>query len=50
MVKYVERIDPDNDEIFVVGSHPQSVDSRQFGSVPKKWITGKVLWQIARPG
>jgi nickel-type superoxide dismutase maturation protease len=50
MVKHVERVDPDNGEIFVVGSHPQSVDSRQFGTIPQKWITGKVLWQIAKPG
>lgn len=50
MVKHVERVDPDNGEIFVVGSHPQSVDSRQFGSIPKKWLTGKVLWHIAKPG
>jgi nickel-type superoxide dismutase maturation protease len=50
MVKHVARVDPGSEEIFVVGSHPQSVDSRQFGSIPKKWITGKVLWQIAKPG
>lgn len=50
MVKRVERIEPDSDEIFVIGNHPQSVDSRQFGPIPKHWITGKVLWHIAKPG
>ena len=50
MVKCVERVDADQDVIFVIGNHPQSVDSRQFGPIPKRWITGKVLWHIAKPG
>jgi len=50
MVKCVERVDAGQDVIFVIGNHPQSVDSRQFGPIPKRWITGKVLWHIAKPG
>jgi len=50
MVKRVEQVCSDGQEIFVIGSHPQSVDSRQFGPIPKEWVTGKVLWHIAKPG
>jgi len=50
MIKRVERVDSRTQEIFVIGSHPQSLDSRQFGSIPRYWITGKVLWHIAPSG
>jgi nickel-type superoxide dismutase maturation protease len=50
MVKCVERVNAHHEEIFVIGNHPHSVDSRQFGPIPKGWITGKVLWHIAKPG
>ena len=50
MVKRVERVDLAEQEIFVIGDHPQSLDSRQFGSIPKSWVAGKVLWHIAKPG
>jgi len=50
MVKRVERVDSAEDEIFVAGSHPRSLDSRQFGPIPRHWVTGKVLWRIAKPG
>ena len=50
MIKHVERVDPETKELFVIGNHPQSVDSRQFGTISQKWITGRVLWQIAKPG
>jgi nickel-type superoxide dismutase maturation protease len=50
MVKRVERVCHAEQEIFVVGSHPQSLDSRQFGPIPKSWVTGKMLWHIAKPG
>ncbi|HBX70862.1 MAG TPA: hypothetical protein DEH25_16155 [Chloroflexi bacterium] len=47
MVKRVEQIDPQAQEIFVVGTHPQSLDSRQFGPIPRHWVTGKAIWHIA---
>ncbi len=50
MVKRVEQVGSDGKEVYVIGSHPRSVDSRQFGPIPKEWITGKVLWHIAKPG
>ncbi len=50
MVKHIQSIDSQAGEIFVIGTHPQSNDSRQFGSIPKSWLTGKVLWHIPKPG
>jgi hypothetical protein len=35
--------------LFVVGYHPDSVDSRQFGAVLPQTILGKVIWHIRRP-
>ena len=50
MVKQIQSIDPQAGEIFVIGTHPQSTDSRHFGSIPQSWLTGKVLWHIPKPG
>jgi nickel-type superoxide dismutase maturation protease len=50
MVKRVERVFPETQEISISGNHPQSTDSRQFGPIPQQWVTGKVLWHIAKPG
>lgn len=50
MVKQIQSIDPQAGELFVVGTHPQSTDSRHFGPIPQNWLTGKVLWQIPLPG
>ena len=49
MIKRVERIEPDGEHVFVMGSHPNSVDSRQFGSLRKRSLLGKVIWHIRRP-
>ena len=50
MVKQVQETDPQSREIFVVGTNPESTDSRQFGPIPESWLTGKVLWHIPKPG
>jgi nickel-type superoxide dismutase maturation protease len=50
MVKQVKSINSDSGEIFVVGTHPNSTDSRHFGPIPQRWLTGKVLWHIPKPG
>ena len=50
MVKQIQYIDPSAGEIFVVGTHPESTDSRHFGPIPQNWLRGKVLWQIPKPG
>jgi type IV secretory pathway protease TraF len=46
MMKKVERVVPDRDEIYVVGTHGNSVDSRQFGAISTKALVGKVIWHI----
>ncbi len=50
MVKQIQSIDPRSGEIFVIGTHPQSTDSRHFGPIPQNWLKGKVLWHIPAPG
>ena len=50
MVKQVNNIDPHTGEIFVIGTHPNSTDSRHFGTIPQSWLIGKVLWHIPKPG
>ena len=48
MIKKVERISPDGEEIFVLGTHPESTDSRQFGSLHRNQLIGKVIWHIGK--
>jgi nickel-type superoxide dismutase maturation protease len=49
LIKKVERIQSQDGALFVVGYHPDSVDSRQFGAVLPQTILGKVIWHIRRP-
>jgi len=46
MIKRIDFLSPDGDNIFVIGSHPESTDSRQFGPIPRSNIIGKVIWNI----
>jgi type IV secretory pathway protease TraF len=46
MIKRIERLSPGGDEIFVLGSHPESADSRQFGPIRRNDVLGLVLWHI----
>jgi len=48
MVKKIERISPDGEEIFVLGTHPESTDSRQFGPLQRNQLIGKVIWHIGK--
>lgn len=48
LVKRVERLEPEG-ELFVVGTQPESVDSRQFGSIRKRELVGKVIWHVKKP-
>jgi nickel-type superoxide dismutase maturation protease len=47
MIKRLEWFSDDGKELFVLGSHPDSNDSRSFGPVPRHWLIGKVIWRIA---
>ena len=49
MIKNVSRISPDMGEIFVLGTHPGSTDSRQFGAVSIDLVLGKVIWHFHNP-
>ena len=44
MIKRLERILPDGDELFVVGEDAFSDDSRRFGPIRRTDLVGKVIW------
>jgi len=48
MIKQVEHVSPDGEQLFVVGTHPFSTDSRQFGPIRKESVLGKVVWHIRK--
>lgn len=48
MIKVIERIDLDG--FHVLGTHPDSVDSRRFGPINREAIVGVVVWHIRKPG
>jgi nickel-type superoxide dismutase maturation protease len=48
MIKKVEYISPNGEEIFVLGTHPESTDSRQFGPLQRRQLIGKVIWHIGK--
>jgi phage repressor protein C with HTH and peptisase S24 domain len=45
LIKRVQSVAPDGG-MTVVGSHPDSIDSREFGPVNQSNISGKVIWHI----
>jgi signal peptidase I len=49
MIKRVESYDPIQDIVNVMGTQPDSIDSRRFGPIPKGSITGKVFLHIRNP-
>ena len=50
MIKRLEQVSPEGAEFYLLGTHPESTDSRQFGPVARKNIIGKVIWHISRSG
>lgn len=48
MIKRVQAISPGNETLFVIGSHPDSIDSRQFGPIRTRAVLGKVIWHIKK--
>ncbi len=46
LIKMVERLAPQGGGVFVVGTQPDSVDSRVFGEISPRQIVGKVIWHI----
>jgi len=49
MIKEVQRVARNKDEIYVLGTHEGSVDSRHFGPIARQDVLGKVLWHIKKP-
>ena len=50
MIKKVEHLSLDGESLFVIGTHPDSIDSRRFGAVPMRNLIGKVIWHVHKPG
>lgn len=48
LIKKVAQVERAGEQFFVVGAHPDSVDSRHFGSVPRHALIGRVIWHILR--
>jgi signal peptidase I len=46
VIKLVEHLEGDGSTVFVVGLHPDSIDSRTYGAIPRSTILGKVVWHI----
>jgi signal peptidase I len=50
LIKRVQAVSPVDNTLFVIGSHPNSVDSREFGAVQAQSVLGKVIWHIRKLG
>ncbi|MDR3574463.1 MAG: S26 family signal peptidase [Anaerolineaceae bacterium] len=48
LIKRVERFVPEQDGYYVLGTRPDSIDSRLIGVIPKKDVIGKVIWHISK--
>jgi signal peptidase I len=48
MIKLVEHIDLPGNLVFVTGTQPNSLDSRQLGPIPRGELQGKVIWHIKK--
>ena len=46
LVKKVGNFSSDRQNIHVIGTNPESIDSRIFGDVRKSDLLGKVIWHI----
>ena len=50
LIKRIDSLDTDGGEIYVTGTQPNSVDSRRFGPIRYRDVTGKVIWHIRKSG
>ena len=46
LIKQIGSYNPQTRQLFVMGTHPDSVDSREYGEISRKQVIGKVLWHI----
>ena len=49
LIKIVERVLPEEDAVYVIGTSEESLDSRRLGPISRGALKGRVLWHIARP-
>ena len=49
MIKRVDDYDKNNGELWVTGTHPDSVDSRELGPINQRDLVGKVVIRIRKP-
>jgi len=49
LIKIVDRLLPEEDAIYVIGTSEDSLDSRRLGPISRAAIKGRVLWHIAKP-
>ena len=49
LIKKVAQVEGAGNQFFVVGEHPYSVDSRQFGPITRQALIGRVIWHIPKP-
>lgn len=50
MIKRVQTVSQVDNSLFVIGSHPNSIDSRRFGPIKVESVIGKVIWHIPKQG
>ena len=48
LIKRIQLVMPDG-SLHVTGSHPESIDSREFGAIRRENLVGKVIWHVRRP-
>lgn len=48
VIKLVKHLEDDGRSVFVIGLHPDSIDSRVYGAIPRSLIEGKVIWHVSR--
>lgn len=46
LIKQIDSYDPLSRQLTVVGTHPNSIDSREFGTIAIRQLIGKVHWHI----
>jgi phage repressor protein C with HTH and peptisase S24 domain len=49
LIKIVDRVLPEEDAVYVIGTSEESLDSRRLGPIGRAAIRGRVIWHIARP-
>ncbi|MCC6147709.1 MAG: hypothetical protein IT308_09100 [Anaerolineaceae bacterium] len=48
LIKTIACVEPGGKELHVLGTHADSIDSRNFGPIPFETVQGKVIWHIRK--